>query len=625
MKNRVIRKLISVMIAAAILFALLPTGMTSYAKSIKGDPDGDGSVTVADALAALRVAAKLSPETPETISSCDVDGDGSVTVADALAILRVAAKLAPPESLGYVDEPFEIDLCIASEPWTLDPGMVDGVDGVIYVQHQFEGLMKYQLTDAPVASDANMLGTEVVPGQATSYTISEDLCVYTFTLRDDIYWSDGQPVTANDFVYSWQRLVDPATGSGYGYFLDGIVENADDIQNEEKDKSELGVRAVDDKTFEVTLEAPCAYFLEMCAFASLVPLREDVVEGNENWTDPANIVVNGAYKITGWEHDSCIRMEPNSYYYDVENLGPDAIVWWLSEDEDEILSDYQAGEYDFIGFGLSEDCFANPYIGTYYLYLNCSVITDWRVRAAMVLSVDRGNIVDNVIGGGQAPATGLVASGILDSTGADFAYGSSELGAICGPLQKEYPGYDLSTYAGRCVLAKKLYDEAVAEGKWDPDAAVVYNFNNGAHGAIAEACASDWQTVLGMTVTLEGMSWPDFNACLNERSFGVARLGWIADYNDATTFLELFVTGNSYNHSLYSDAAFDGAVSDAKAMPDGTDRDRLLYGAEETLFSEGGFPVCPIYYYTNCYSMNGITNVGYAPTGYYFFAYAQQK
>ena len=532
-------------------------------------------------------------------------------------------------------EPFVINACIASEPETIDPSLISSVDGSAYTQHQFENLMKYKIIDELAAEDANMHNTEVVPGQAASYTVSDDLCVYTFTLRDDIYWSDGQPVTANDFVYSWRRLVDPATASDYGYFLDGIVKNAAAIQAEEMAKEELGVKAIDEKTFEVTLEAPCAYFIEMCAFASLVPLREDVVEGNENWTDPANIVVNGPYKVVEWVHDSYIRMEPNEKYYDVANLGPDAIVWWLSDSETAILSAYQAGEYDFIenfptdmiaSLQASGDCFINPYVGTYYLYLNCSKIADWRVRAAMVLSVDRENIVENVTQGGQAPATGFVASGILDSTGADFAYGASEIGALYNTLQKTYPDFDLTTYAGRCELAKKLYDEAVADGAWNPNTTVVYNFNTSdTHKAIAEACGSDWQTVLGMTISLENQEWATYTNGLGEHNFGVARLGWIADYNDPVTYLELLVTGNSYNYGLYTDAAFDKDITEAKAMLAGADRDKLLYEAEETLFGEGGFPVCPIYYYTNMYCMNGLTNVGYTSMGYFFFWYAQQK
>ena len=541
---------------------------------------------------------------------------------------------APAEAEAPADEPFVINACIASEPETIDPGLISSVDGSTYTQHQFENLMKYQMVAENPADDVNMQNTEVVLGQAASYEVSDDLCVYTFTLRDDIFWSDGEPVKAGDFVYSWQRLVDPETASDYGYFLDNIVLNAAAIQAGEKDKSELGIKAIDDKTLEITLEAPCAYFLEMCAFASLVPLRQDVVEGSDNWTDPANIVVNGPYKVVEWVHDSYLRMEPNEYYYDAANLGPDAIVWWLSDSETAILSAYQSGEYDFIenfptdliaSLQASGDCFINPYVGTYYLYLNCSKITDWRVRAAMVLSVDRENIVENVTQGGQVPATGFVASGILDSTGTDFAFGVSELGAIYNTLQKMYPDADLSTYAGKCELAKQLYDEAVAEGAWDPSTTVVYNFNTSeTHKAIAEACGSDWQTVLGMNITLENQEWATYTNGLGEHGFGVARLGWIADYNDPVTYLELMVTGNSYNYGLYSDESFDADIAQAKASLAGPERDALLYRAEETLFGEGGFPVCPIYYYTNMYCMTGLTNVGYTGMGYFFFWYAQQ-
>ena len=557
----------------------------------------------------------------------------ALLLALCMTLALVACGGGEGGSEAQDDEPFVINACIASEPETIDPGLISSVDGSTYTQHQFENLMKYQMVNDLAGEDANMHNTEVVPGQAKSYTVSDDLCVYTFTLRDDIYWSDGQPVTANDFVYSWRRLVDPATASDYGYFLDGIVKNAAAIQAEEMAKEELGVKAVDDKTFEVTLEAPCAYFLEMCAFASLVPLREDIVEGNDNWTDPANIVVNGPYIITEWVHDSYIKMVPNEKYYDVENLGPDEIIWWLSDSETAILSAYQADEYDFIEnfptdmietLKASGDCYINPYVGTYYLYLNCSKIEDWRVRAAMVLSVDRENIVNNVTQGGQSPATGFVASGILDSTGADFAYGGGALGALFNTLQKTYADYDLSTYAGRCDLAKKLYQEAVDEGKWDPNTTVVYNFNTSeTHKAIAEACGSDWQTVLGMTISLENQEWATYTNGLGEHNFGVARLGWIADYNDPITYLELLVTGNSYNYGLYSDTEFDKDITEAKAMLAGAGRDQLLYEAEETLFGEGGFPVCPIYYYTNMYCMKGLTNVGYTGMGYFFFWYAK--
>ena len=556
-----------------------------------------------------------------------------LVLAMVLALAACGSKQEPAQ--GSADaEPAaagsSLAVCLASEPDTIDPALNSAVDGATLLAHLFSGLAKWSqdangnLVIAPDAAEELVEGVENEDGTVT----------YTYTLRDGLVWSDGQPVTAGDFEFAWQRAASQELAADYGYMFE-VVDGYDDVwADEPAEDAKLNVKAIDDKTLEITLEAPCAYFLEMCAFASLVPLRQDVVEGNDNWTDPANIVVNGPYKVVEWVHDSYLRMEPNEYYYDAANLGPDAIVWWLSDSETAILSAYQSGEYDFIEsfptdliaeLQASGDCFINPYVGTYYLYLNCSKITDWRVRAAMVLSVDRDNIVENVTQGGQVPATGFVASGILDSTGTDFAFGVSELGAIYNTLQTKYPDADLSTYAGKCELAKQLYDEAVAEGTWDPSTTVVYNFNTSeTHKAIAEACGHDWQDVLGMNITLENQEWATYTNGLGEHNFGVARLGWIADYNDPVTYLELMVTGNSYNYGLYSDESFDADITQAKASLAGPERDALLYRAEETLFGEGGFPVCPIYYYTNMYCMTGLTNVGYTGMGYFFFWYAQQ-
>ena len=550
-------------------------------------------------------------------------------------ILAICLALAMMVPAMAEEAPFELNACIASEPETIDPTLGSSVDSAMYANHQFENLMKYVITEDHPADDETVFNTDIGCGQAASYEISEDQTVYTFTLRDDIFWSDGEPVKAQDFVYSWRRLVNPDTAADYGYFLDNIVLNAAAIQAGEADPETLGIEALDDKTVQVTLESPCAYFLSMCAFPTLMPLRQDVVEGNENWTDPENIVVNGPYKVTEWVHNSYIRMEPNDKYYDVENLGPDAIIWNLSDSETAILSSYQSGAYQFIdsipadmieSLKESGDLFVNPYVGTYYLYLNCEKIPDWRVRAALVLSIDRENIVENVTQGGQVPATGLVASGILDADGNDFAYGNGELGAVYTWLSEQYPDADLETYTGRCELAQQLYNEAVEEGAWDPDTTIVYNFNTSdTHKAIAEACGSDWETVLGVKITLENQEWATYTNGLGEHTFGVARLGWIADYNDAMTYLELMVTGSSYNYGLYSNEAFDKAIVDAKATLPGSERDALMYDAEKMLFGEGGFPVAPIYYYTQLYCKDaGIGNVGFTSLGYFFFQYATQ-
>jgi oligopeptide transport system substrate-binding protein len=259
-----------------------------------------------------------------------------------------------------------------------------------------------------------------------------------------------------------------------------------------------------------------------------------------------------------------------------------------------------------------------------------------------VLSVDRENIIENVTQGGQVPATGFVASGILDSTGADFAFGASELGAICNTLSKLYPDADLETYAGRCELAKKLYDEAVAEGKWNPDTTIVYNFNTSeAHKAIAEACGSDWETVLGLKITLENQEWATYTNGLGEHNFGVARLGWIADYNDPVNFLEIILTASGNNHphlgkgdagdpsmaSIYGPNGnqpwtdYDALIRKIKTTADPEERADYMYEAEEWV--KDTWVYLPLYYYTNPYlCKTTLVDYIYSPLGWVNFKFA---
>ena len=495
----------------------------------------------------------------------------------------------------------DITACIASEPETIDPNLISSVDGSTYTQHQFENLMKYTTTGEQYQDDPSVLNTTIVNGMAESYTTTtndDGTVVYTFTLRD-ANWSDGQPVTANDFVYSWRRLVDPATASDYGYILDGIVVNATEVQGGTVTPDQLGVAAIDDKTFQVTLVAECPYFLELCAFASLVPVREDVVTaGSTTWTDPTSIVVNGPYIATEWVHDSYIKFSKNPAYYDAANVtGPETITYYLSDSETAILSAYQSGEYDFIenfpadmieSLKASGDCYINDYVGTYFLYLSTKNISDWRIRAAITLVIDRENIVENVTQGGQVPATGLVAAGIKDSEGDNFATKSSETIPVMWKwLQTNLGdelGLDLTSYDDRCELAEYLVEQTAADG-YDTAATIYYFFNTSAtHQAIAEAVQSDVKSVLGLNLELSNMDWNVYTNGLAEDTFGLARLGWIADYNDPITYLEMFVNGNSYNYGEWVNDEYTALIEQAKALPGGVERDALLYQAEPILF-----------------------------------------
>ena len=358
-----------------------------------------------------------------------------------------------------------------------------------------------------------------------------------------------------------------------------------------------------------------------------------------SWTDPETIVTNGPYKLDEWVHDSYISFVKNENYYDYDNLGPEKIIYYLSDSETAILSAYESGEYDFIenvptdriaDLKESGDLHINDYVGTYYLYLNCDNVPDWRARAAILLVTDQKNIVENVTQGGQVPATGLVAAGIADSTGANFADESAkELPPMYAWLQENYGNandLDLNEYEDRCELAKILLDEAVAEG-FDTSTTIYYRYNTSeTHQAIAEAVQEDVNSVLGLNMELTNQDWNVYTNGLAEGDFGVARLGWIADYNDPITYLELFVNGNSYNYSNWVSDEYTGLINQAKTLPAGAERDALLYEAEKVLFSEGGFAVNPLYFYTNLYCVKeGIENLEYTPFGYYFFSHATGK
>ena len=557
----------------------------------------------------------------------------------ALALVLTAGMLASSFVLPAAaaeGEEFVVKGCIASEPETLDPNLESSVDGATYAMHMFEGLMKYVMTDENAAIDGSDSVKILVPdfGQAESYDVSEDGLTYTFHLRDGLVWSDGQPVTAGDFVYSWKRIVDPANAADYGYILNGIVANATAIQDGEMEPDTLGVEAADDQTFVVTLEAECPYFIGLCAFAALMPLRQDVIEefGNE-WTNPENIVTNGAYVLSDWVHDSYLEMTKSESYYDIDVVGPDKIVWYLNNSETSQLASYQAGEYDFFD-GLpvdqiqslfeSGDGHAAPQVGTYYLYLSCDQIPDWRVRAAISLVIDRDNIVENVSQGGQTPATGLTAQGITNNDNEEWTATYGEL--MYAALSEMYPDADLETYSGRCELAQQLLEEAVADG-YDASATIDYEYNtNEAHKAIGEAVQQDVASVLGLNIQLNNSEWQTYTNNLGEGKFGMARLGWIADYDDAVTYLELFTNGNSYNYGNWVSDEYTDLINQAKALPGGEERDSLMAEAEKLMFGEGGYPVAPIYYYVQLYCINDkVENAGWTPLGYFMFTYATQK
>lgn len=532
---------------------------------------------------------------------------------------------AAPESTAPATTANEITVNIASEPQTIDPALNSAVDGAIMINHMFEGLMRWVDSGVETAgSDGTCTNAELSYGQAESYdkVANEDGTVtYTFHLRDGIMWSDGQPVTANDFVFSWQRLVSPETAADYSYMIDCVV-NANAIMNGELDPSELGVSAPDNKTFVVTITSDLPYFTEICAFPATFPVREDIVSDSQ-WTySPDTYISNGAYKMTSRVTNSEIVMEPNEYYYGVDTLGPDKITFKLMDDANAMLSGFNSGELDFIesmptdevaGLLASGDLKIVDYIGTYYVCYQTQKepFDDPKVREAFTLAIDRTYIVEQITQTGQVEAGGFVPAGVYDAEGAT----GDDFRTVGG----DYYAPTDADYEANCERARELLAEAgYPNGEGFPVVTYLYNTDD-AHKAVGEALQNMWQTVLGVTVQLDNQEWATFLQTRKDGDYSIARNGWIADYNDPMSFLDMWLTGGGNNDAQYSNAEYDSLIQQAKASTDPAERMSLMHQAEDIIIGQD-YALCPLYFYTQKYMLaDGIQGMYYTPLGYFFF------
>ena len=524
-------------------------------------------------------------------------------------------------------EAFELTINIASEPQTIDPALNTAVDGAIMTNHMFEGLMRWEDSGAEtVGSDGTCTNAELSYGQAESYdkVSNEDGTVtYTFHLRDGIKWSDGQDVTASDFVFSWQRLVNPETAADYSYMIDCVV-NANEIMNGEKDPSELAVSAPDDKTFVVTITSDLPYFTEICAFPATFPVREDIVSDSQ-WTySPDTYISNGAYKMTSRVTNSEIVMEKNEYYYGVDTLGPDKITFKLMDDANAMLSGFNSGELDFIenmptdevaGLLASGDLKIVDYIGTYYVCYQTqkAPFDDPRVRQAFTLAVDRTYIVNQITQTGQVEAGGYVPAGIYDAAGAT----GDDFRTVGG----DYYAPTDADYEANCEKARELLAEAgYPNGEGFPVVTYLYNTDD-SHKAVAEALQNMWQTQLGVTVQLDNQEWATFLQTRKDGDYSIARNGWIADYNDPMSFLDMWLTGGGNNDAQYVNANYDAAIKKAMSTSDPAERMAAMHEAEDIIIGQD-WALGPIYFYTEKFMMDSeINGAYYTPLGFYFFMY----
>lgn len=501
---------------------------------------------------------------------------------------------------------------VGPEPETIDPALNTSVDGATLIIHAFEGLMVLDEKGAPVV------------GQAKEYKVSDDGLTYTFTLRDDIKWTDGKAVVAEDFIYAWKRAIDPATASDYSYMFD-VITGVNDVIGGVKGASldNIGVKALDEKTIEVTLVSPTPYFLELCAFPTYMPLRKDVVDGKEAWaTTPETYLTNGAYKLKSWTHDSEMVYEKNTNYYNVAKLGPDEIKFVLMGDDNAILSAYKNGEISFAdsmpqaeidAWRDSEEFFLEGQLGTYFVVFNTKEkpFNDPNVRKALNLAIDRNFIVEQVGKAGQQPASAFVPTGLSDS---DV---TKEFRTVGG----DYYSVKAEDYEKNVAEAKKLLTEAgYPDGKGFPKIEYMYNEGTG-HADIAQALQNMWKEQLGIETTLSSQEWSVFIDTRNKGNFEIARHGWLGDYNDPISFLDMWTTTSGNNDADWSNTKYDALIKEIKASGDRDERITKMHEAENLLMAE--MPVAPIYYYVDIFLKSPKLEGFYSsPLGYKYFMYS---
>lgn len=492
---------------------------------------------------------------------------GSAMAADVPAGVQLAEKQTLVRNNG-------------AEVQSLDPHKIEGVPESNVNRDLFEGLLVTDVDGHPA------------PGVAEKWE-NKDFKVWTFHLRKDAKWSDGTPVTAEDFVYSWQRLANPNTASPYASYLQyGHIANIDDIIAGKKPVTDLGVKAIDANTFEVTLSEPVPYFYKLLVHPSVSPVPKSAVEKfGEKWTQPANIVTNGAYKLKDWVVNERMVLERNPQYWDNAKTVINQVTYLPISSEVTDVNRYRSGEIDMTYNNMPIELFqklkkeipkevhVDPYLCTYYYEINNqkAPFTDVRVRTALKLALDRDIIVNKVKNQGDLPA---------------YSYTPP----YTDGMKLVEPEWFKWSQEKRNEEAKKL----LAEAGYTADKPLTFNLlynTSDLHKKLAIAVASIWKKNLGANVKLENQEWKTFLDTRHQGTFDVARAGWCADYNEPTSFLNTMLSDSSNNTAHYKSPAFDKIIGDTLKVTDDAQRAELYAKSEEQLDKDSA--IVPVYYYVN--------------------------
>ncbi|RLP20602.1 oligopeptide ABC transporter substrate-binding protein OppA [Raoultella ornithinolytica] len=486
-----------------------------------------------------------------------------------------------------------------SEPASLDPHKVESDVEFNIISDLFEGLVS--------VSPAG----EIQPRLAEKWENKENT-VWTFHLRPGITWSDGTAITAQDIVWSWQRLVSPLTASPYSSYPGNMhIVNAKEIAEGKKAPETLGVKAVDDATLEVTLTQPNAAFLAMLAHPSLVPIDKVLVNRfGEQWTKPEHIVTSGPYKLSAWVVNERIVAERNPRYWDNQHTVINKVTWLPIHSEAADVNRYKAGEIDIV-YTVPINQFAqlkktmgdqlnvSPQLATYYYEFNTTrpPFSDPRVRLALNMALDKDIIAEKVLGQGQRPA---------------WLISQPDIGGV----KLQNPEYASWPREKRIAEAKKLLSEAGYSDSHPLVFNLLYNTSE-SHQRVAIAASSMWKKNLGVEAKLQNQEWKTMLDTMHTHNFDAVRYAWIADYDDAATFLNNFRTGDSENTSQYSNPAYDEALKNAAKASDGVTRGKYYQQAEDLLAKD--VPAVPVYHYVRTHLVKPWVG-GFTPDklGYYF-------
>ena len=562
-----------------------------------------------------------------------------------------------------------LSVCLSSEPDTIDPALNSAVDGATMVAHLFSGLAKWDTTADGALAIVPDAAVELPEGVVNA----DGTVTYTYTLRDGLTWSDGQPVTAHDFEFAWKRAASVELAADYGYMFEVVDGYADVWAENPAADAALNVTATDDKTLVVTLANAVAYWNELLAFPTYYPVREDVV-ANESWaTDPSTYVCNGPYTLTGWEHNSKITLTKNANHYNAANVTVEAIDFYLSDDSNNMLTNFENGTWQLIDdvptneianlkVNYPTEFVVAGQIGTYYVNwnVNQNILPEGNtltgaeaeaaqaeIRNAITLLFDRNYIVEEIGQAGQVPASSFVAMGMTNPDGTEFYKTAGGNDAFYGYYDVSADAYTANFDAAIETLKKYYdYDETTYQFTNFPTMTYLYNTSD-SHKAIGEYLQAALATV-GITMNLENQEW---NTFLNTRKNGdyfIARNGWLADYNDPICFLDMWVTVSGNNDIQFGKDAhgelamydmdltpygydikvengtwgetYDVLIATIKSCTDTNTRYALMHVAEDMLMATGC--IAPLYFYTDIYMVDDSINGFFAnPLGYKYFMY----